>query len=96
LRKPVRTGRAEIDVDDAAHTNSSGAALFLCFTKTALDTNKQKLTHIKLIKRVNIGKGRDLCGGNQGVVAGDEAAVWAPDEIDGDDGVGGWVWEVAA
>jgi hypothetical protein len=34
--------------------------------------------------------------GNQGVVAGDEAAVWAPDEIDGDDGVGGWVWEVAA
>lgn len=34
--------------------------------------------------------------GNQGVVAGEEVAVWAPDEIDDDDGVGGWVWEVAA
>jgi hypothetical protein len=68
LRKPVRTGRAEIDVDGAAQTNSSGAALFLRFTKTALDTNKQKLTHIKLIKRVNTGKGRDLCGEIKGLL----------------------------
>jgi hypothetical protein len=68
LRKPIRTGRAEIDVDGAAHTNSSGVALFLRFTKTALDTNKQKLTYIKLIKRVNIGKGRDLFGEIKGLL----------------------------
>ena len=71
MRKPVRTGRAEIDVDGAAQTNASGAALFLRFTKTALDTNKQKLTHIKLIKRVNIRKGRalgDLCGEVKGLL----------------------------
>lgn len=33
--------------------------------------------------------------GNQGAGAGEQVAVWARDEIDGDDG-GGWVWEVGA
>jgi hypothetical protein len=41
LGKPVRTGSAEIDVDGAAQANSSSAALFLRFTKTALDTHNK-------------------------------------------------------
>lgn len=34
--------------------------------------------------------------GNQGVGAGEQGGVWARDEIEGDDGDGGWVWEVGA